>query len=184
MPNHCTNRLLVRGPESGVRAFFKKAKGEDGSAGPLTFHAFVPMPDYVLRGDVKAGETRPNWYDWSCDNWGTKWDAYDTYYSLESATPMEQLASALNSPNEQEIEELLAFNTAWSPPIPVVRAMIAQHTDLCFELNSAEPGNDFGVIIEGSGGKTEIEEEFNLSSRRGFAKDVCGYDPYDADDDS
>lgn len=40
------------------------------------------------------------WYDWSCANWGTKWNAYDTY--LDEST------------------NIMEFDTAWSCPLPVL----------------------------------------------------------------
>ena len=47
----------------------------------FTFESFIPMPNTVYRGDLnsKAREKygKNNWYDWSREHWGTKWDAYD-----------------------------------------------------------------------------------------------------------
>ena len=42
------------------------------------------------------------WYDWSCDKWGTKWNACDIY---------------------METENILTFNTAWSAPLPVLEKL-------------------------------------------------------------
>lgn len=41
------------------------------------------------------------WYSWSNANWGTKWNACDTYYDENSGT-------------------LVEFDTAWCPPMPVI----------------------------------------------------------------
>ena len=42
-----------------------------------------------------------DWYDWCNANWGTKWNACDTYYDSDTGTCVE-------------------FETAWCPPMPVI----------------------------------------------------------------
>ena len=46
-----------------------------------------------------TGNADDRWYDWSVQNWDTKWDAYDVVVTDDD-------------PESVEIE----FNTAWSPP--------------------------------------------------------------------
>lgn len=46
------------------------------------------------------------WYDWARDNWGTKWNACDTYYDANIPTAVE-------------------FNTAWCAPVPIFEKMCA-----------------------------------------------------------
>lgn len=56
------------------------------------------------------------WYDWSCANWGTKWDAYDTYIDKEN--------------------NIIEFNTAWSCPLPVLDKL----AEICYEHNVSFTG--------------------------------------------
>lgn len=42
-----------------------------------------------------------DWYDWSNVNWGTKWNACNTYYDENSG-------------------DIVEFDTAWCPPMPVI----------------------------------------------------------------
>jgi hypothetical protein len=49
-----------------------------------------------------------NWYDWSIVNWGTKWNSYDNEYHESLPT------------NNDIFETRISFQTAWSPPIPVI----------------------------------------------------------------
>ena len=48
------------------------------------------------------------WYDWSCDKWGTKWGACESY---------------------METENTLMFNTAWSAPFPILKKL----AEICHE---------------------------------------------------
>lgn len=58
----------------------------------------------------KCGAT--NWYDWCCDNWGTKWGTYDlniTEFSTDG------------------FPILVSFNTAWSPVSKDVMILIEEY---------------------------------------------------------
>ena len=47
-----------------------------------------------------------NWYDWNIANWGTKWDASNTYFATKEDGTLQY-----------------SFATAWSPPLPVLRKL-------------------------------------------------------------
>ena len=68
--------------------------------------------------------------EWDYDNainaWGTKWDA---------ANP--------ESYNEDENGFILDFQSAWSPPDPVINKLNENHPDARFKLLYYEPGCDF-----------------------------------------
>ena len=49
-----------------------------------------------------------DWYSWRCDNWGTKWNACDCYLDDKFEE------------KKANDETFVSFNTAWSPPIPVI----------------------------------------------------------------
>ena len=61
-----------------------------------------------------------DWYDWSIQNWGTKWNAYDT----------------------SEEGDTIIFDTAWSTPAPVIQALSEMFPKVKFELSYAD--EDFG----------------------------------------
>ena len=52
-----------------------------------------------MSDDMKKKYGADNWYDWSINNWGTKWNAYDIHI----------------------VDDQVTFNTAWSTPF---RAMV------------------------------------------------------------
>ena len=52
---------------------------------------------------IKYGAT--TWYDWCCENWGTKWNAYDNIINREDNT--------------------VCFHTAWSMPCGFLHALVS-----------------------------------------------------------
>jgi hypothetical protein len=68
-----------------------------------------------------------SWYDWSCENWGTKWNAYDV-----DICPGEQLI----------------FNTAWAPPEPVFEAIAKRGHR--FTVQWSDEGGPEGVLRYGA----------------------------------
>ena len=63
-----------------------------------------------------------NWYDWSCNNWGVKWDARDVDLS------------------EGFGELQYMFDTPWGPPEPVCEVLREKFPDLNIEWFWDEPG--------------------------------------------
>ena len=71
-----------------------------------------------------TGVNDDRWYNWRCQNWGTKWDAY----SLE--------IDDCDMPNGFEV----TFETAWSPPEEIHTAISEQFDDLSMSWFYDEPG--------------------------------------------
>ena len=67
----------------------------------------------------------PTWYEWSCTNWGTKWNAYDIDVYRNSDT-----------------EVIITFNTAWSAPIEIYNALAEKFDDI--EINVLWADEDMG----------------------------------------
>ena len=73
-----------------------------------------------------------DWYEWDINNWGTKWNFCD-------ATVTEFF---------EDGELVYHFETAWSPPIPVIIKMGEMFPQLRFELDYIEEGMAFkGTLI-------------------------------------
>jgi hypothetical protein len=70
----------------------------------------------------KSGKTDDRWYDWQINNWGTKWEPTDI--SVEQC--------------DEELE--LTFNTAWSPPEDICRAIRNKYPDVTVSWFFDEPG--------------------------------------------
>tara|TARA_R100001086_G_scaffold177325_1_gene97949 strand:- start:7176 stop:7751 length:576 start_codon:yes stop_codon:yes gene_type:complete len=80
MPNHVFTRIEISDPNKKQKEILKKIE----KAGGLCRH-YKPMP--------KELEDTKGWYEWCCENWGTKWGCY-----------------------ELEIDDnFISFTSAWSP---------------------------------------------------------------------
>ena len=119
MPNHCYQQVRVEGPNFLVRQLWDGLSGKD----PQFCQLVVPMPFEQWATPNKSKRMSPfnnervevaGWYDWRCENWGTKWDVVDV-----------EIDEALS---REKVEEFTADTkssfefrcwTAWGPPTPV-----------------------------------------------------------------
>lgn len=70
------------------------------------------------------------WYDWSCNNWGTKWNAY-----------------GYDTGVDYNVGNKLWFETAWCAPIPILFALSKMYPDIKFvhEFASEDMGCHVGI---------------------------------------
>ena len=126
MPNWCENDLAVEGPTEVIGEFLKFAAGES----PFDFGKFIPYPAKFQRQDeiaeawLKEHAERPDYdwrlqpkdgfnsggYDWCVANWGTKWPASRV-----------EVEGPVTGYDEKTLEVVFHFDTAWSPPMPVIK---------------------------------------------------------------
>ena len=95
-----------------------------------------------------------SWYDWCCENWGTKWNASDTYII-----------------DDNEIE----FSTAWSCPVNIFKELSRQFSgvEIVVEFADEDIGSNCGKITFLNG---EIEEYIDMDGDTDFALEIWGYD--------
>lgn len=112
MPNWCQNVIYVSHKDEKKMMALKDAiiKGE------LCDH-IKPMPE-ELKGTTSPSDS-PNWYDWACKHWGTKWDICSPWDTDE-----------IYNDEDGNGTYVFKFDTAWSPPIPIYDAMIEQGFNL------------------------------------------------------
>jgi hypothetical protein len=154
MPNWCSNTLVVKGSKEELNKMYDKimVKGE------LDFNAIIPMPAhqpdtdkpnaFFADGNLGPEERKKfgsnNWYDWSNDNWGTKWNASDSYGTRPYAE---------GNPAE------ISFSTAWSPVADLVDTLSTQFPSLTFEYSYSEEGMMFAANLIIKNGEW-LEEEY------------------------
>jgi len=111
MPNWIHNAITLEGDRDKLDAFQQKLKGENGS---VDFNRIVPMPPHsdTFYADGPLGETererygKHNWYDWSMEHWGTKWNACEPHLSQGKRLSYD-------------------FYTAWDAPRPLIEPITA-----------------------------------------------------------
>ena len=69
-----------------------------------------------------------DWYDWSCANWGTKWDASKSYIADK---------------DDDDLMIQIQFNTAWSPPMEWLYKATQKYPFLQFCMNVEEESEAF-----------------------------------------
>ncbi len=160
MPNHITNYIIpVTSDDKLKEEFFNALRGENGA---IDFNSVIKMPDELKdtiagsdsvvpdREYEKAVKERKelayegmpisesmqkdymerfgasDWYEWSILNWSTKWNAYE----IDTG------------------EYHIRFDTAWSTPLGVFKALSEKFPDLKFYVFYADEdlGSNCGVV--------------------------------------
>ena len=104
-------------------------------------HWFSGMAEQALKNQQAFNETGYyNWYDWSCSNWGVKWDA-----------------SALKSKELPDFNTVIySFNSPWGTPEHFVIELSKLYPDATFEMVSGSIENDNHYEFVCDNGKMEI----------------------------
>jgi len=153
MPNWVYNSVSVVGKEQRVKEFREKhftteTDPVDGlqSREEFDFDTIIPMPETVFRGNLGVEERKEhgnnNWYDWSIENWGTKWNAGNTQLHSDK----------IRVQNGVAVLEFM-FDTAWSLPEPIYEKLAEMYPDLCITVDFDEEGMAFAGELEITDGK-------------------------------
>lgn len=165
MANWCECDLTIEGPKHQVEEFLAHAKGEEGL---FDFNRFIRYPERFAKLDraaqewdalpePKDGKDRPKdgfnqgGYEWRFDNWGTKWNAARAIINPERTEQWEE-------PGQQQCRVEVNFETAWSPPKPVIKRASELFPELRFELRYFEGGCQFNGIFVCENGEEDWDE--------------------------
>lgn len=122
MPNYCSNSLYIDGDANTLRELTEFVRTSENA---FDFKKIVPMPKNIYRGPLGDKEKeiygKNNWYDWSVENWGTKWNSIDAYI----------------------VDDEIAFLTAWSPCEPVIETLAKTFPSMRFVYEFCEIGMAF-----------------------------------------
>lgn len=153
MANYCENTLTVIGKPKDIVEFSNLVYTENGANPlPLDFNKIIPYPEDLAYLDrfwheeyKKTGEF-PSWkngfnsggLEWCVENWGTKWNAMYTHCETSGSNEID-----IDTRDNKLYNVTYDFDTAWSPPIPVVAKMAEMFPTLEFELEYEEGGEGF-----------------------------------------
>jgi hypothetical protein len=169
MPNHTDNRVILSHDDSQQIDMIYNVMNTEGTE---LCHHLIPEP----RDD--ENEPTSGWYDWRLENWGTKWDVYETQCTRINANTLE-----------------LNFYTAWSPPIPIYDKLV----DMGFEVTARYLDEGWGYIGEYTGGfahkmesgdwhTTDVEsvvtEYPELDYEFGISESIAEYALYNEENDN
>jgi hypothetical protein len=157
MPNHVSNWLTLQCSKAKAAEVLAAVGGEeDGTPMLIDFNTLIPYPERFAKLDREAERWRDAhpqtpWngpkdgfnqggYEWCCEHWGTKWNAYNQ----EKLSPT-----------------AIYFETAWAAPEPVMDALAAKFPDVPFTLEYADEGvgRNAGVIRYAEGRKEHDSRE-------------------------
>jgi hypothetical protein len=96
----------------------------------------------------------PHWYEWCIPNWGTKWNAGDVV-----------IGDVHVGPRSSRVK--IKFQTAWSPPLPVIYAASNKHPYVRLRLECFEMGAQYRGIYTCKGGLVLKDEQYKYQGRRG-----------------
>ena len=121
MPNWISNTVHLEGNKKDIKTFFKK----HFKRGNFDYDTIIPQPrlkkdcpaEYICNPEekhIEADKKRPwfNWFNWNCDNWGTKWNAYDTFID--------------------DRDTYFWFESPWDCPIPVFEKLSRLYPNISF----------------------------------------------------
>jgi hypothetical protein len=121
MPNWCSNTITISAEPKKIQEFVNFLEEKDGKN---WFDFFRPTPESLKE---------EGWYEWSVENWGTKWNADAQDWSI----------------TEDLSEVSFWFDSAWSPPIQLYNFM-TENTDFDVRAEYEEEGMGFvGRFVDG-----------------------------------
>lgn len=138
-------------PVKSEELFLEKRTDIDRKEWELGKTAWQNMQDYGA----------PTWYEWCCNNWGTKWNAYGYSEGLDYSEDHE-----------------LYMQTAWSAPHAIMQKLSEMFPDITFEHQWADEDIGYNCGRYTYSGGERIEEYFPETRKEAieFACKVWDYD--------
>lgn len=119
----------------------------------------LPITEKMQEDLIKKYGT-DNWYDWSVNNWGTKWNAYDVYVLSDNQ---------------------IQFSTAWATPTILMERLSMINPDVEIEISYADEdtGSNVGIykLNDGAYTYTKIPKQGSLEAIE-MAIDIKGEEEY------
>ena len=188
MPNWVFNTLTIQGPRKQLdyikyelnKPFTRESENwnmetqqmetkEYSYSNPIfSFWNIISPTDLVAynkQPDHKSGESfadmfkGDDWYSWNVRNWGTKWDVS---VGDDEKYPDTELIEDMNNGEDQWL--VYKFNTAWSPPHPVV-AKLSKLVPNCVVTLDYEEEQGWGGETEFVNGEETAHSEYESQCR-------------------
>ncbi|MAH47413.1 hypothetical protein CMI37_16435 [Candidatus Pacearchaeota archaeon] len=137
------------------------------------------MADSYKAAVEATGHT--SWYPWAIENWGTKWNAYDIK-APANGSPLESLARGHDEDPTTEAE--WSFDTAWSPPMPIIKVLVERFPTITFTHDCIDEGGGFAYHhVWAEGNFDEPVEEAGMGGDGGTWAFTDWHHQFKCDDD-
>jgi hypothetical protein len=143
---------------------------------PFDFNRVIPYPEEFRRLDElaeawdeeHAGRPASDWlarpkdgfnsggYEWRVEHWGTKWSAYRV-----------EVEGPVTGYDGKTLEVVFHFDTAWSPPTPVIKRAAELYPALRFELRYFDCRAQFNGLFYCCDGEVKADESGPYFGDRG-----------------
>ena len=110
MPNHCYQSVFLHGPSHLIHHLYNALLKPE----PEFCSTIAPMPFELWAKETQPDQVMPDWYEWRCENWGTKWDVCEAEIDEEGIEYSDD-----TYPNGPVAWFSFRCWTAWGPPVPV-----------------------------------------------------------------
>lgn len=130
MPNWCLNKVVIRDLK-GSKKTKEKMDAVIHALNLCNIHDSLEFFDSIV---PRPKVYNDDWYEWNVKNWGTKWGAKELFFNVYD--------------NRDGVT--ITFDTAWSPPTPVLDAICELGLDVKADFWEHEGGYkgtyDNGVV--------------------------------------
>jgi hypothetical protein len=160
MPNHVESNLCITGDIKTIDKMLERYGGEV----PIDANKIIPYPkefaesdkaskeahERARRGEItfeEAYRVKDGYSNggkgWCVENWGTKWPLYEF-------TPLVKTSNGVQ----------VGFQSAWEPPLPIIKRMSEHYPELLFTLTYIEEFNGFSGVYKVQEGEVILDECF------------------------
>ena len=135
MPNWVFNEVTIKADREDLTAFLERHFTDDGRFDFATIIPIdIPMEEYHGNQEIKLADGSSTfvggeWYKWNTAHWGTKWNSSNTITDSFLETGW------------------FYFDTAWSNPIPIQRALAKMYPTFDIEWKYVEEQGWGGVSV-------------------------------------
>lgn len=164
MPNWCTQTVECFTEDDervSVKPVLDSLRGDNNI---YSFNNVIPMPEEIResKADFTQNQTLlekygyNNWYDWSCGEWGTKWDVCE----------ISKHGKKRGGPFKNQVMKM-SCQTAWSPAIPVWFRIseLNPNIQICVQYVDECVGNGYGEAIFLNGNLISERFDDNLMNK-------------------
>lgn len=183
MPNWVYHKVLIEGTNEVIKNIISKYFTKKDSGYYLDFNLVIPQPKsvedcpdkYVRKDKINEPPTeldeRPwfDWYNWNCDNWGTKWNTNREDTNIYVSDGLIEIY----------------LSTAWSPATNIFEKILKDNTGISISGIYADESRNFTGYFETIDGEL-IDATNDSDSKEDFETyfDLCGgEDEYFFDED-